>query len=435
MPFAKKIVLIGAGSLQFGLGTVGSILNSTILEGSTIILHDINAENLNLATEACQTAMKERESKFILESTLDRKEALKGADFIISSIEVTPRFDLWDQDLNIARELGNKQMMGENGGPGGLFHALRIIPPILEICGDVMDICPDALFINFSNPMSRICLAIHRKYPKLKFVGLCHEIGFVKETIPVMLDTPYENLEFKAGGLNHFGVILEIKYKDTGKDAYPDIRAKAKEYFETAPIHDGFKLNQFILDTYGYIPYTGDSHFGEYIHFAWEQADYEGIKTFRDVYLAMTKAEGRKVRRLIRKGKGARLVKADDEEAIPIIEAILTDAKYLNHSVNLPNTDRSIISNLSEDLVVECPAIIDKDGIHGISLGKYPKGLAALLRYQGSVQDLVVEAAIHQSKDLAFQALVSDPCIESPTQARAILEKMLEVQKDYLHLK
>ncbi|MHA1611565.1 MAG: hypothetical protein ACTSYU_05895, partial [Promethearchaeota archaeon] len=203
----------------------------------------------------------------------------------------------------------------------------------------------------------------------------------------------------------------------------------------TAPIHDGFKLNQFILDTYGYIPYTGDSHFGEYIHFAWEQADYEGIKTFRDVYLAMTKAEGRKVRRLIRKGKGARLVKADDEEAIPIIEAILTDAKYLNHSVNLPNTDRSIISNLSEDLVVECPAIIDKDGIHGISLGKYPKGLAALLRYQGSVQDLVVEAAIHQSKDLAFQALVSDPCIESPTQARAILEKMLEVQKDYLHLK
>ncbi|TFH29955.1 MAG: alpha-glucosidase, partial [Promethearchaeota archaeon] len=214
MAYAKKIVLIGAGSLQFGLGTVGSIFKSKILEGSTITLHDINAENLNLATEACLTAKKEQEVNFIIESTLDRKEALQEADFIISSIEVTPRFDLWDQDLDIPRELGNKQMMGENGGPGGLFHSLRIIPPILEICGDVMNICPNAWFINFSNPMSRICLAIHRKYPKFKVVGLCHEIGFVEETLPKMLNTTYENLDFKAGGLNHFGVILEIKYKD-----------------------------------------------------------------------------------------------------------------------------------------------------------------------------------------------------------------------------
>ncbi len=435
MSYAKKIVLVGAGSLQFGLGTVGRILKSKILEGSTIMLHDINAENLNLATEACKSAIQAQEVNFILESTVDRKEALKGADFIISSIEVAPRFELWDQDLNIPRELGNKQMMGENGGPGGLFHALRIIPPILEICGDVMDICPNALFINFSNPMSRICLAIHRKYPKLKFVGLCHEIGFVKEFVPKMLDTPFENLEFKAGGLNHFGVILEIKYKDTGKDAYPDIRAKAKEFLQNMPIHDGIGLQLFMLETYGYLPYTGDSHYGEYIHWAWDQADEEGINMFRDAYFEMTAAEGRKVRRLIRKGKSARLVKADDEEAIPIIEAIVTDAKYMNNSVNLPNTNRAIISNLSEDLVVECPAMIDKDGIHGIPLGEYPKGLAALLRYQGSVQDLVVEAAIHQSKDLAFQALIADPCVESPTQARAILDKMLEVQKDVLHLK
>ncbi|MHA1746305.1 MAG: family 4 glycosyl hydrolase, partial [Promethearchaeota archaeon] len=433
MSFAKKIVLVGAGSVQFALGTLGSILKSKVLEGSTVMLHDISAERLNLTTEACKSAIQEREANFIVESTVDRKEALKGADFIISSIEVAPRFELWDQDINIARELGNKQMMGENGGPGGLFHALRIIPPILDICGDVMDICPDALFINFSNPMSRICLAIHRKYPKLKFVGLCHEIGFVKEYIPMMLETPFENLEFKAGGLNHFGVILEIKYKDSGKDAYPDIRAKAKEYFKTAPDPDGYGLQLFVLETYGYLPYTGDSHYGEYIHWAWDQADYEGIQTFRDTYIEITTAEARKVQRLIRKGKAARLVKADDEEAIPIIEAILTDAKYLNHSVNLPNTNREIISNLSEDLVVECPAIIDKDGIHGIPLGEYPKGLAALLRYQGSVQDLVVEAAIHQSKNLAFQALIADPCVESPTQARAILEKMLEVQKDYLH--
>ena len=365
MAFEKTIVIIGAGSLQFGLGTVGSILESQVLEGSTIILHDINVENLRLATESCQAAILAQKAKFILKSTPNRKNALQGADFIISAIEVTPRFDLWDQDLHIPREFGNKQMMGENGGPGGLFHALRIIPPILEICGDIMKICPEALFINFSNPMSRICLAIHRKYPKLKLVGLCHEIGFVKEHIPKMLDTPYENLEFKAGGLNHFGVILEIKYKDTGKDAYPDIRTKAKKYFQNVIDLDGLKLTQFILDTYGYLPYTGDSHFGEYIHWAWDQADFEGIERFRTTYWEMTAAEGRKVRRWIRKGKGAKLVKAGDEQAIPIIEGILTDAKYVEPSVNLPNT--GLISNLPEtdfpDITILDFNMADMDGV------------------------------------------------------------------------
>lgn len=427
-----KIVLIGAGSLQFGLGTVGSIINSTVLKHSTVVLHDINQENLDLAHKACLDAIADLDAQITLEATTDRKLALQGANFVINSIEVTPRFDLWDQDLTIPREFGNTQMMGENGGPGGMFHALRIIPPILEICGDIQAICPDAWVINFSNPMSRICLAVKRKYPQLKFVGLCHEIAFVEEHIPKMLNTPFKNLEYKAGGLNHFGVILEIKYKDTGKDAYPDIRAKAKSYFESISNVDGMSLILFILDTYGYLPYTGDSHYGEYIHWAAEAGDYEGVQNFRDTYRQMTLAEGKRIRRLIRKNKGAKLVKSDDEHAIPIIEAILSDSHHLTPSVNLPNTD--IILNLPADLVIECPAMVDKDGIHGIPLGNYPKGLAALLRYQASVQDLVAEAAIQQSKSLAFQALLADPSVSGPKEAKLILDKMLEVQADYLHL-
>ena len=113
---------------------------------------------------------------YSLEATISRPEALKNTNFIINSIEVTTRFDLWNQDYEIPRKFGNKQIMGENGGPGGFFHSLRIVPPILEICGDIKNYCPNALFINFSNPISRICLAIKRKFPSLKFVGLCHEI-------------------------------------------------------------------------------------------------------------------------------------------------------------------------------------------------------------------------------------------------------------------
>ena len=156
----QKIVLIGAGSLQFGLGTVGSALESEILHGSTICLHDINAEILDLASRTCQSAINKKNLDFTLESTTNRQDALKDATFIINSIEITPRFELLDMDYRVPQQFGNKQITGENGGPGGLFHSLRIIPPILDICEDINKICPNALLINYSNPMSTICLAI-----------------------------------------------------------------------------------------------------------------------------------------------------------------------------------------------------------------------------------------------------------------------------------
>ena len=112
-----------------------------------------------------------------LSATTSRPEALEGADYCIISIEIGDRFELWEQDWRIAQQYGIRQVYGENGGPGGLFHSLRIIPPILEICGDVLEICPEATVFNFSNPMSRICTTVHRKYPDLQLIGLCHEIA------------------------------------------------------------------------------------------------------------------------------------------------------------------------------------------------------------------------------------------------------------------
>ena len=208
----EKIVIIGAGSLQFGLGSAGSIINSDFLKGSTISLHDINQENLDMVTQSCKEAIEQQNLDFDLESTVDRKKALKNATFIINSIEVPPRFEWFERDYEIPRKYGNQQVMGENGGPGGLFHSLRVIPPILEICGDIINICPDAFLINFSNPMSRICLAIKRKYPTQKFVGLCHEFLGFQHHYSRILETPLKDLDIIAGGLNHFGVVLSIKY-------------------------------------------------------------------------------------------------------------------------------------------------------------------------------------------------------------------------------
>jgi len=132
------------------LGSVGSIINSDVLQGSTISLHDINQTNLDLVTESCKDAIEQKKLDFELESTTERKKALKNATFIINSIEVPPRFKWFDLDYETPRKYGNKQVMGENGGPGGLFHSLRVIPPILEICEDINKICPDAFLINYS---------------------------------------------------------------------------------------------------------------------------------------------------------------------------------------------------------------------------------------------------------------------------------------------
>jgi len=429
----EKIVVIGAGSLQFGLGSVGSIIHSEILDGSTICLHDINEENLGLATQACQSAVESGKLNYTLEESLNRKEALKNATYVINAIEIPPRFKLLRWDFEFPMMWGSKQITGENGGPGGFFHSLRVIPPILDICEDIQKICPNALFINYSNPMSRICLAIKRKFPNQKFVGLCHELGNnAPQILPKILDTPMSNIEIKAGGLNHFGVVLEAKYRDTGKDAYPDIRQKGPTVLGRLAESGDLSLIKFILETYDYYAYTTDNHYGEYMSWAWEVADLPHGREFWESYETKLAKSFNRIKRTIERGRGAKLVRADPERAIPIIEGIITNDNREEPSVNIPND--GIITNLPQDLVVECPAIVNKDGLTGVPLGEYPKGLAALLRTQASVQDLVVEAILTKSKKVALQALLADPVINSTSQAKKILESMLKLQKKYIQI-
>jgi alpha-galactosidase len=432
----QKIVLIGAGSLQFGLSSVGNILESEGLLGSTLCLHDIDDDALNLTFQACNATIEHRKLDFDLEVSTNRREALKGATFIINSIEIPPRFELMDTDFRVPQYYGCKQILGENGGPGGLFHSLRVIPPILDICEDISKICPNAFLINFSNPMTRICLAIHRKFPSLKLVGLCHEYVHFTPIIRKILNTPLSNLEITAGGFNHFGVILDIKYKDTGIDAYPDIRKKGPEILrsiKTGPALDnGFDLIAFILETYNYLPYTPDSHYGEYLCWAWEKANIHAVRQFMVDYENHLRDKYLRAKRYIEKGKGWKVVKPDEETAVPIIDGIVNDRNLREPSVNIPND--GIITNVTQDAIIECPVVINKDGVQGIKLGDFPYGLAAFLRTQYSIQDLVVEAILQKSKDVALQALLADPVIESTWQAKKILDEMLNLQKDYIQI-
>lgn len=444
---ANKIVLIGAGSAQFGYGTMGDIFQSKALEGSHVTLLDINPATVQKVAKVGQAFIEEHKLPFTLSATTSREEALQDADFCVISIEVGDRFALWEQDWRIGQQYGIRQVYGENGGPGGLFHSLRIIPPILDICGDIMRICPEAYVFNFSNPMSRICTTVQRKYPDLRLIGLCHEIASLRYHLPPMLGVPYEKLKTRAAGLNHFSVLLEATYVDTGEDAYPDIRAKAPAYFANLPsLNDESKyfketgkwpdsnedmanvtvtepwaergLFKVILEDFGYLPITTDSHFGEYVQWAYEVVDHKGILDFYTFYKSwLAHAEPKIELKLT-------------ERVVPIIEGILGDTGYEEAAVNIPNA--GFIDNLPPWLAVEVPATVDRSGVHGVRLGELPKGFAGLLYNQIAVHDMTAEAVLTGSKAAAVQALLVDPIVDKYAAAKELVNTMVALQPDYL---
>jgi alpha-galactosidase len=440
-----RIVLVGAGSAQFGYVTMGDIFQSKLLEGSHVVLLDINPEALAVVEKTGRDFVAEHNLPFTLSATTDRKEALQGAEYVVISIEVGPRFDLWELDWRIPQQYGVTQVYGENGGPGGLFHSLRIIPPILEICQDIVDICPDAVVFNFSNPMSRICTTVTRKFPELKFIGLCHEIASLKAFLPYILGVPYETLEVRAAGLNHFSCVLEAKEKATGKDIYPELMQKAYPFFEripkmsevmkmyketgTVPTMEQMatleteawperRLFKAIMDQFGLFPITTDSHFGEYIQWAHDVVDHHGITEFYTNYKKyLSNAEAKIELRL-------------SEHIVPMIEGMLTDSCYEEPAVNIPNN--GAIKELPDWIVVEVPAIVDKNGVHAIQMGPLPKGYAGLLMNQVAVHDLTAEAVLTGSRQAVIQACLVDPIVTNYQKVEAMVDTLLELQAKHL---
>ena len=447
-----KLVLIGAGSAQFGLGTLGDFFQCERLYGAEVVLVDINEEALSTVQAKADAFLAEHPLPFTVSSTTNRIEALQGADFVIISIEVGNRFKLWDEDWTIPQQYGIKQVYGENGGPGGLFHALRIAPVIVSICDDVATYCPDAWVFNYSNPMTAITTAVLRKYPHMKFVGLCHEVLSLERYLPIILDTPFENLQLRSAGLNHFSVLLEATYTDSGKDAYPDILERAPAFFERevgysdilsyvrrtgkAPKTEGSTqraildiqnsekswadrtLFKEILETYHLLPITVDSHFGEYIQWASDVVDHKGIKDFYTLYqLELSQIKPKiELRR--------------DERLVLIIEGILDDTGYEEPAVNVMND--GLIPDLPSSVAVEVPAKVHQNGLKPISFTHYPKGFGALLRNYTGVYDLTVEAILTSRKEYVIQALLANPVVGNYHQIRELVDLMIERQQQWL---
>ncbi|MFX1582946.1 MAG: hypothetical protein ACFFDL_00015 [Promethearchaeota archaeon] len=434
-----KIVLIGAGSPSFGPATFIDLNRSEILAGSTITLLDIDENKLQMVYEVVSEDNKKIGNKFIIESTINREKALKDADFVINSTEHGDRFELRWQDNTIPRKHGTTERMGENGGAGGFFHSARQIPEIIKIAKDVQRICPDAFFINYSNPVSRICLALKRVVPKLKMLGLCHQIGLLtSHHLPTMMNRDLSDMQLITGGLNHFAFLLGLKNLKSGADLMPEFNSKCMEYFKDK--WDRFHFADLTFELYkrfGWFPYVGDNHICEYLQIG---SQYTTEEDLTDWISRMEQANKGGIARLTRfynrlkKGrypkKGMLMQEPSGERAIPIIEAIIKDSNSYEIAVNIPN-DR-IIENLPQDLVIECSGIVNKNGIHGVKLGNIPSNIAAILRIESSIQDLCVEAILQESKQLAIDCIAIDVNCGSFEIAETIFNEMMDIQKNYL---
>ncbi len=420
---ATKIVLIGAGSASFGLGTIGDIINTPGFRGSRIVLVDVDPHGLEAIATLARKMNDAAGAGLKIEHTTDRAYALPDAEFVIVSIAVR-REELWRLDFRIPLKHGIKQVLGENGGPGGLFHSMRNIPILLDICRDIERLCPDALVLNFTNPVSRLCMAVNR-CTDVNIVGLCHGIGGQLHNLARVMEIDAADLDTKAAGLNHFTWMLDLRFKGTGKNAYPRLVEHLRGY------DPGFQpLSRRMFDAFGYYPSPGDDHIGEYLPFAHEFCGTRGYD-----FDAAERRRNEMWERIARMVRGEEpidelLGRRSGERALDIIAGILSDTNHIELAVNIPND--GLIPNLPQDAIVEVPAVISTCGIRGVHIGPLPDGIAALCNTQVGVQNLVVEAAVTGSRDIALQALLTDPVVQSAEAAERSLDELLALEADYL---
>ncbi len=452
------VVIIGAGSASFGLGTLATLVRSPQLRGGTLGLVDLNEEGLELIDALAQRLNREWEAGLSIVSSTRREEVLPDADFVIVSIESGPREGLWQRDWEIPLQFGLRQPYGENGGPGGLAHTLRQVPPILDIARDMERLCPEAWLINFTNPLPRLCLAVSR-YTRIRTVGLCHQINIAHMLVGLALterlgiDVPpgvssnahpdiwpkagyvarqvQPLVDIKAAGLNHFSWILDIHDRRTGEDLYPAFR---QAFFELPATFE--PLTRSVFQASGRCPVPGDSHLAEYLPWC-----HDPITRPWDKYELFLYDWDEARRRRKRKWKEIRAMAHGDapvdslrnvlsEGAAEIVEGALGPDEIYRPALNLPNQGH--IDNLPDGAIVEIPALVASSGIRGLQVGSLPEMVAELCRREIAVASLAVDAAVSGDRDLALQALLLDPCVNDIDTAHAILDAYLGEYAAYL---
>jgi len=450
----KKIVLIGAGSAMFTQGLVADLILSPDLGPWELGLVDIDPQALETAEGLSRRMVEAKGAEIDISASTDRRDVLPGADVVVSTIGVGGRRG-WEADVFIPRKYGVYQPVGDSVMAGGISRAMRMIPALVDIAGDVKALCPDARFFNYANPMTANCWAI-RKATGLPVVGLCHGTFSVERQLAQFIGAPPEEVTSLYVGLNHLTFIYDLRWR--GRDAWPLVRARlaaergepedladlGQEFPEMGAASPEFRAadNPFswsLFETYGAYPAVNDRHVTEFFPERFPQGRYYGRTLGVDVFsVEATIAWGDQIYEDMRamalgekpldEGVFERAV-GEHEQLLAILRSIERDERRV-FAANLPN--RGAVPNLPFDAVLELPAVATARGLRPVQMLDFPDPLAAIITRKLTATLLTVEAALAGDRRLFVEALLADGSVRDPEVARKMVDELLEAHRQYL---
>ena len=427
---SERFVLIGAGSAMFTRGLIRDMINLGI--EAELALVDIDPEALNVAEHLAKKMIQAGRANLRLSATTDRRKALPNATVVISTIAVGGRRG-WELDVQIPRKYGVYQPVGDTAMAGGASRALRMIPAMVDIARDVLELAPHALFFNYANPMTANCRAVH-KATGAAVVGLCHGVFGVAGYLARCLGTETARLGYTAVGINHLTWFTEVRMD--GRDAMGQLRQVAEH--KIAKGENPFSW--WCLQTFGAFPAVCDRHVVEFFGhlFAGEGGYYGktlGVDAFSiekvitagdDIYKQMKHdalSDGPLPDDYMKHISG------EHEQVIEIVDSIRRDARRV-YSANLAN--RGIVGNLPDEAVIECPAVAGGSGLRAISQLPLPPGIAGAVCRALNRVEIVVDAALEGSRAKFVQALALDGCVRSTKAAEDLAAELLGAHAEHL---
>ena len=452
----NKITFLGAGSSVFAKNVLGDCLQTDCLREYEYALFDIDPKRLEESYMMLSNINRNSNAgraKIVKYS--DRKEALRGAKYVVNAIQVGGYEPCTVTDFEIPKKYGLRQTIGDTNGIGGIFRALRTIPVMLDFAKDMEEVCPDALFINYTNPMSMLTLAMNRA-AKIKTIGLCHSH---QECIPTLfrtLDSPQDGLNYKIAGINHMAWLLEVSRN--GEDLYPEIKRRAVEGPVKDPYPPGLRekypqipsiageysvtnhddMVRFeLMKQFGYYVTESSEHSSEYYPYFIKKSHPELIDKFNiplDEYPRRCRIQIEQWAEIAKSlVENTELThERSNEYAASIIEALET-GKDFSFGGNVMNN--SLITNLPNDCCVEVTCLANAGGIQPCHIGDLPHQLAALNMRQISVHQLVVDAALTGKKEYIYQAALLDPHASADLtidEIRNMVDDLIEAHGDWL---
>jgi len=427
-----KITFMGAGSTVFAKNVIGDCILTPALRDSEIALYDIDPQRLAESENMLKNINKNNGSHAKIIAYTDRKKALAGADYVINAIQVGGYEPCTVTDFEVPKKYGLRQTIGDTIGIGGIFRALRTIPVLFDFARDIEEVCPDAWFLNYTNPMAILTGAMLR-YTGVKTVGLCHSVQACVPTLlkAVGMEEDIQDVQWKIAGINHMAWLLEIT-KD-GKDLYPEIKRRSKE--KGAPEWD--RVRHEIMHTFGYYVTESSEHNAEYMPYFIKSRYPELIERYN---IPLDEYPRRCVRQ-IEEWKRIRdsLVNNEDlthertgEYASYIMEAIETGKLYKIGGNVLNN---GLITNLPGEACVEVPCLVDRSGVQPCYAGALPTQLASLNMTNINVHLLTIEAAVTLKKEYIYYAAMLDPHTSAELtidEIKALCDDLIEAHGSWL---